>query len=121
MRDRLEQGLKARFTDLRVNGHPQQRLPNTSSVSFPGVEASTLLARMEGVAASAGAACHRDQVEVSSVLEAMRVPLEYAMGTVRLSVGRYHTADEIDRAVAEIARAVRAHRANSPTTSTAGD
>jgi cysteine desulfurase NifS len=121
MRDRLEQGLKDRFTDLRVNGHPQQRLPNTSSVSFPGVEASTLLARMEGVAASAGAACHRDQVEVSSVLEAMRVPLEYAMGTVRLSVGRYHTADEIDRAVAEIARAVRAHRANSPTTSTAGD
>ncbi|MDA0734294.1 MAG: cysteine desulfurase family protein [Chloroflexi bacterium] len=109
MRDRLEQGLKAHFPDLRVNGHPQQRLPNTCSVSFKGVEASTVLAQMTGVAASAGAACHSDQVDVSSVLNAIRVPLEYAMGTIRLSVGRYTTVEEIDRAVSEIAQAVDAH------------
>jgi cysteine sulfinate desulfinase/cysteine desulfurase-like protein len=113
MRDRLEEKLKSHFPGLRVNGHPQQRLPNTCSVSFRGVAASTVLAQMTGLAASAGAACHRDQVEVSSVLEAMRVPLEYAMGTVRLSVGRYTTAAEIDRAVDEIARAVGAHRATA--------
>ena len=109
MRDRLEEGLTAHFPGLRINGHRQQRLPNTSSVSFKGVEASTVLAQMQGVAASAGAACHSEQVDVSSVLEAMRVPLEYAMGTVRLSVGRYTTAAEIDQAVSEIAEAVDMH------------
>ena len=109
MRDRLEEGLTVHFPGLRINGHRQQRLPNTSSISFKGVEASTVLAQMQGVAASAGAACHSDQVDVSSVLEAMRVPLEYAMGTVRLSVGRYTTASEIDQAVSEIAEAVNMH------------
>lgn len=120
MRDRLEEGLRTHLPGLRVNGAGQQRLPNTSSVSFPGVEASALLAEMPGLAASAGAACHSDRVEVSSVLEAMGLPLEYAMGTVRLSVGRYTTAGEIDRAVAEIARAVAAHRARSGAASNAG-
>ena len=109
MRDRLEEGLTVHFPGLRINGHRQQRLPNTSSISFKGVEASTVLAQMQGVAASAGAACHSEQVDVSSVLEAMRVPREYAMGTVRLSVGRYTTASEIDQAVSEIAEAVDMH------------
>ena len=109
MRDRLEVGLLAAFGEIRVNGHPSQRLPNTSSVSFRGVEANTVLAEMEDLAASAGAACHSDRVEVSSVLEAMAVPLEYAMGTLRFSVGRYTTTEEIDRAVAEVARVVSPH------------
>ena len=109
MRDRLERGLKARFPDLWINGHPERRLPNTSSVSFRGMEADRILAEMEQVAASAGAACHSDKVELSSVLEAMRVPMEYAKGTVRLSVGRMTTPEEIDRAVAEIVRVVGAH------------
>jgi cysteine desulfurase NifS len=109
MRDRLEEGLKSSFFNLRINGHPEKRLPNTSSVSFKGLEANTILSEMETVAASAGAACHRDQVEVSSVLEAMQVPLEYAMGTVRLSVGRYTTPEEIDQALAEITRVTNSH------------
>ena len=58
------------------------------------------------MAASAGAACHSDRVELSHVLEAMRVPTEYAMGTLRLTVGRYTTEDEIDRAIAEIIEVV---------------
>ena len=106
MRDRLETALREAFPDLRINGHPEHRLPNTSSVSFPGAEANHILDQLEGVAASAGAACHSDRVELSSVLEAMRVPLEYAKGTIRLSVGRYTTPDEIDRATAEIVRVV---------------
>jgi cysteine desulfurase NifS len=109
MRDRLEAGLRRRFSDLRINGHPEKRLPNTSSVSFKGLAASTILAEMEMVAASAGAACHSDQVEVSSVLAAMRVPLEYAMGTIRLSVGRYTTSEEIDQALEEIIRVANSH------------
>jgi cysteine desulfurase NifS/selenium donor protein len=106
MRDRLESGLRAEFPDLRVNGHLDRRLPNTSSVSFRGLEANTVLSELSGVAASAGAACHTDRVDVSSVLEAMGVPLEYAMGTIRFSVGRFTTPDEIDRAIDDISRVV---------------
>jgi len=107
LRDRLEEGVKARFPDVRVNGHPDMRLPNTCSVSFRGLEANTILAELEGVAASAGAACHSDQIDVSAVLEAMNVPLEYAMGTIRFSVGRHTTEDEIDRALDETETVVR--------------
>ncbi len=102
VRDRLERGLLDSGMDVRVNGHPEKRLPNTSSVSFRGVEADRVLASLPTVAASAGAACHSDRVEVSHVLAAMNVPEEYAMGTLRLTVGRFTTEDEIDRAISEI-------------------
>jgi cysteine desulfurase NifS len=110
MRDRLHQGLLRELGEgaVRLNGHPEKRLPNTLSLSFRGVEANTLLSEIgEEVAASAGAACHADQVDVSAVLEAMRVPVEWAMGTVRFSVGRDTTAEQVDRAVAIVAGAVR--------------
>ena len=106
MRDRLEAGLQRTFPEIRVNGHPQRRLPNTSSVSFKGLEANAILDGLKDVAASAGAACHSDRIDVSPVLEAMDVPIEYAMGTIRLSVGRYTTAEEVDRATEEIAGVV---------------
>ena len=106
MRDRLEQGILASGHDVRVNGHLTERLPNTCSIGFRGLEADRVLANLPTVAASAGAACHSDQVELSHVLEAMRVPTEYAMGTLRLTVGRYTTEDEIDWALAEITQVV---------------
>ena len=106
-RDRLETGIGERFADVRVNGHPDKRLPNTSSVCFRGLEANAILAELKDVAASAGAAWHSDRVELSSVLEAMQIPLEYAMGTVRFSTGRFTTEDDIDRALEEITRAVK--------------
>jgi cysteine desulfurase len=109
MRDRLESGLRRAFPELGINGHPEKRLPNTCSASFKGLEANILLAELKNVAASAGAACHSDKVEVSSVLEAMQVPLEYAMGTIRLSVGRYTTEEEIDQALKEIQQVVGYH------------
>ncbi|GLI36154.1 hypothetical protein DAMNIGENAA_35870 [Desulforhabdus amnigena] len=107
MRDLLETRLKGEFADIRINGHPEMRLPNTSSVSFKGVGANVILAGMRNVAASAGAACHSEGVQVSSVLKAMGIPLEYAMGTIRFSVGRFTTAEEIDRAMEDISSAVR--------------
>jgi cysteine desulfurase NifS/selenium donor protein len=110
MRERLHKGLVRELGDevVRLNGHPEQRLPNTLSLSFRGVEANTLLSEIgEQVAASAGAACHADEVEVSSVLEAMRIPVEWAMGTVRFSVGRATTAEQIDQAVDIVSTAVR--------------
>lgn len=112
MRDRLYAALARQVQDIRRNGHPQQTLPNTLSISFRGVEANVLLERIgDQVAASAGAACHADQVTVSHVLEAMGVPLDYAQGTLRLSVGKLTTTEEIDSAVEAIAAAVRALRA----------
>ena len=106
MRDHLEGGLLASGADVRLNGHPTERLPNTASIAFRGMEADRILASLPTVAASAGAACHSDQVEVSHVLEAMGVPLEYAMGTLRFSTGRYTTKDEVDRAVTEVTAVV---------------
>ena len=106
MRDRLERGILEAGMDARVNGHKEKRLPNTTSISFRGREADRILANLPTVAASAGAACHSDRVEVSHVLAAMNVPEEYAMGTLRLTVGRFTTIDEINRAIVEIAEVV---------------
>ncbi|MFN2251525.1 MAG: cysteine desulfurase family protein [Anaerolineae bacterium] len=106
MRDRLELGLSRRVADIVVNGHPQRRLPNTSSISFGGLLAAELLAAVPGVAASAGAACHSDGTAVSSVLDAMGSTPERALGTVRFSVGRPTTQGEIDAAVEMVAQAV---------------
>ena len=106
MRDRLEARLLESGADIKINGHPEKRLPNTSSISFRGLEADRILVALPTVAASAGAACHSDQVEVSHVLAAMKVPMEYAMGTIRFSVGRFTTAEEIDRAVVEVCEVV---------------
>ncbi len=110
MRDRLHEGLLRELGGeaVRINGHPDRRLPNTLNLGFRDVEASTVLSEIgDRVAASAGSACHADSVEVSPVLRAMNVPLEWAIGTVRFSVGRNTTAEEIDHAVEVVAQAVR--------------
>ena len=107
MRDRLHGKLRDGHADLRLNGHPERRLPNTLSVSFPGRKADAILAALEGVAASAGAACHADEVRLSHVLVAMGVEEHAAMGTVRLSVGRMTTAEEVDRAAELILAAAK--------------
>ncbi|MDL1950805.1 selenide, water dikinase SelD [Acidobacteria bacterium ACD] len=108
LRERLFEGLSREFPDLRRNSPREGCLPNTLSVGFRGLEASTLLAEVgDRVAASAGAACHAAGVDVSTVLTAMKVPLEYAMGTVRFSVGRWTTEAEVDEAVQIVSEAVR--------------
>ena len=107
MRDLLYAGLRQQWGEIRLNGHPEKRLPNTLSVCFKSIEANTLLAEIESVAASAGAACHSDSVLVSSVLEAMQVDLEYAMGTVRFSTGKMTTEEEVNHAVAVFVKTAR--------------
>jgi cysteine desulfurase NifS len=107
MRDLLYQGLRHELDEVKLNGDPERRLPNTLSVSFKDLEANTLLAGIESVAASAGAACHSDSVKISSVLEAMQVPREYAMGTIRFSTGKMTTAEEVELAVAAFVKAAR--------------
>ena len=100
MRDLLHQELKKEWHEIKLNGHPERRLPNTLSVSFRNIEANKLLAEIKRVAASAGAACHSGSVQVSSVLQAMQVELEYAMGTVRFSTGKMTTAEEVKETAA---------------------
>jgi cysteine desulfurase len=104
LRDALWAGVHAAFGDRVVlNGHPQHRLPNTLSVSFAGVVGAEFLARLDGVAASTGSACHAGQVELSPVLAAMGVPPEVGMGAIRFSLGRGTTATEIETVVARLA------------------
>ena len=90
---------------VKLNGHPELRLPNTLNLSFLGVDAGTYLPLInDKVAVSAGAACHSDKTEISYVLEAMKVPLDYALGTVRFSTGRMTTHEEILEAAAIITK-----------------
>jgi cysteine desulfurase NifS/selenium donor protein len=98
MRDKLEELLKAGIDDIKINSADVPRLPNTSSVSIPNVEANTLLDEIQEVAASAGAACHAEDIDISSVLEAMKIPIQYAMGTIRFSTGRSNTIAEMEQA-----------------------
>lgn len=110
MRNRLYSGLVYALPPgvLHVNGHPDRRLPNTLNISFKDLEANQILDEISAfVAASAGAACHADQINISHVLEAMNVPLEWAKGALRLSVGQITTGAEVDKAVAVIAFAVK--------------
>jgi cysteine desulfurase len=107
MRDRLHAAIASGLTEMRLNGHPEMRLPNTLSLSFRHLEANRILEAVGlEVAASAGAACHADSVEISHVLKAMAVPEEWAKGTLRLTTGRMTTTTEIDRAADVIIKAV---------------
>ncbi len=115
LRERLWEALSREVPGLRRNSPWDRCLPNTLSVGFPGVDAGALLAEVgDRVAASAGAACHAAGVEVSTVLQAMGVPVEYAMGTVRFSVGRGTTPAMVDDAVRVVAEAVHRMRPDLP-------
>ena len=99
MRDRLHARLTAAIPGLLLNGHLDERLPNTLHVSFPGVSGRTLLSdAADIVAASVGSTCHSEYDRVSGVLAAMGFDGARAVGAVRLSVGRMTTEEEIDRA-----------------------
>jgi cysteine desulfurase len=98
LRDRLERLLGAEVPGLIVNGQGRIRLPNTSSLSFPQVNAFEMLKRIPELCASLGTACHSDGYSISSTLSAMGCSQERAQGTIRLSLGWQTTQEEIDRA-----------------------
>jgi cysteine desulfurase len=116
LRDRLTAGLQARVPDVRVNGHPTRRLPGTANVSFRHVESESIVLGLDlkGVGVSAGSACTSGNVEPSYVLVAMGVPLEWAMGAVRCSLGRGTTAEDVDYVIDAVEPIVRKLRAASP-------
>lgn len=109
MRDLLHEGLRQLLPEgMKLNGHPDARLPNTLNLSFRGLEANRILEEIGlDVAASPGAACHSDAITISHVLEAMEIPVEWAKGTLRFSTGRMTTEEEIGKAVKVVASAVK--------------
>ncbi len=101
-RDRLFERIRE-SCDVKLNGHPDFRLPNTLNLSFRNVTSDDLIAAVsDAVAVSAGSACHADTVKLSPVIEAIGVPIEWARGTIRFSTGKYTTIEEIDRVAAAI-------------------
>jgi cysteine desulfurase len=100
MRDHLWKLLQENFGEaVALNGHPLHRLPNTLNASFVGKAGGELLSRLDGVAASTGAACHSGSVELSPVLKAMGISPEVGMGAIRFSLGRTTTIQELERVV----------------------
>lgn len=98
LRDRLWAGLERRVPEIRLNGHPTERLPGTCNVCFRHIESESIVLGLDlkGVAVSAGSACTSGSIEPSHVLVAMGVPLDWAMGAVRCSLGRTTTAEDVD-------------------------
>ena len=116
LRDRLSEGIGARVPDVRVNGHPTRRLPGTASLCFRHVESESIVLGLDlkGIGVSAGSACTSGNVEPSYVLVAMGVPLDWAMGAVRCSLGRGTLAEDIDYVIDSVEPLVRKLRAVSP-------
>jgi cysteine desulfurase len=109
MRDRLWAELRTAFgNQVALNGHPSLRLPNTLNVSFIDHIGADILARLDGVAASTGSACHAGRIEHSPVLAAMAVPSRVRMGAIRFSLGRTTTDDEIDDVVGRLRKLIPA-------------
>ncbi len=107
-RDALHRRLAEAIPGLVLNGHPEERLPNTLNLSFPGVSGRALLAQTGSVAASVGSACHEEADLVSGVLGAMGVEAQRALGAVRLSIGEPTTDEEIRRAADDLVAAWQA-------------
>jgi cysteine desulfurase len=109
LRDQLHARLGEALPGLQLNGHPEQRLPNTLNLSFAGVDGRELLAHAaDDVAASVGSACHEEGDAVSGVLGAMGIEAQRARGAVRLSLGAPSTEAEIERAAGALIAAWRA-------------
>ena len=108
LRDLLWESLRGEISDLAMNGRRAERLPNTLSVRFPGVSGIALLTAIPDLAASTGSACHGGEEQAPHVVVAMGVSPREALGTVRLTLGRASTEEQIGRAAGALAEAWRA-------------
>ena len=108
LRDRFERGVIVALPDVVINGDPERRLPNTSNLYFPGVDGEGLLILLDeaGVCCSPGSACSTGQVKPSRIVRAMGHSNARARASVRFSISRFTTVEEIDAAVAALVKAV---------------
>ena len=116
LRDKLEKGLLATCPDARINGDPRSRLPNTSNISFEYIEGESILMHLSdlGICASTGSACAAGSLEPSHVIRAMGVPFTAVHGSIRFSLSRYSTEEEVDTVLRETPKIVLKLRALSP-------
>lgn len=116
LRDKLENALMDKCPDARRNGHPLNRLPNTSNISFEYVEGESILLMLDyaGIAVSTGSACSSGSLEPSHVLTAMDIPFTAKHGSVRFSLSRYNTEQEIDYVIEQTPPIIKRLREMSP-------
>lgn len=116
LRDKLEAGILAAVPYAFVTGDPGNRLPNTANIAFEYIEGEAILLLLNkvGIAASSGSACTSGSLEPSHVMRAMDIPYTAAHGTVRFSLSRYTTEEEIDRVIREVPPIVAQLRKLSP-------
>lgn len=116
LRDRLEQGIEQRIANVQVNGRGAPRLPNTLNISCHYVEGEAMLYQLsdEGICASSGSACTSGSLEPSHVLRALKVPFTAIHGSIRFSLSRYNTDDDVDRIIEVFPEVVARLRRLSP-------
>jgi cysteine desulfurase len=116
LRDRLEKGILKSCPDAMLNGHKTQRLPNTTNISFEYVEGEAILLLLNrfGICASSGSACSSGSLEPSHVLRAMGVPFTAAHGSIRFSLSRYTTQEEVDLVIEKLPPVILRLRELSP-------
>lgn len=116
LRDYFEEQISARIPEIVINGKDVPRLPGTSSVTFKYVEGESILLSlsMKGIAVSSGSACSSDELQASHVLLAMGIPAEFAHGTIRFSLGKYNTKEEIDYTIEAVVEIIGKLRMMSP-------
>jgi len=108
LRDRLIEGVLSAVPDVQLTGHPTRRLCHLASFAIRGVEGASVVIGLdlEGIAASSGAACSEGEARPSPVLEAMGLPPEWAVGALRLSLGRYNTEEDVEAVLEVLPRVV---------------
>ena len=116
LRDKLEKAILEKCPDCMVNGDTENRLPNTTNISFEFIEGESILLMLDkfGICASSGSACTSGSLEPSHVLRAMGVPFTAAHGSVRFSLSRYNTEDEVDYTIEKIPAIISRLRELSP-------
>ena len=116
LRDKLEKAICEQIPDVRINGDRENRLPNTTNISFKNVEGEAILLLLDsyGICASSGSACTSGSLETSHVLRAMDVPFNYAHGSIRFSLSRYTTEEDVDAVIAVLPKIIERLRSISP-------
>ena len=116
LRDRLEQEIVKRCSDTQINGDIENRLPNTTNISFEFVEGESILLMLsdKGIAASSGSACTSGSLEPSHVLRAMGIPFTFVHGSLRLSLSRYNNEEDVDYIIEHLPPIIKRLREISP-------
>ncbi|MDD4954456.1 MAG: cysteine desulfurase NifS [Candidatus Omnitrophica bacterium] len=116
LRDKLENGILEKISNVRVNGDKEKRLPNTTNIGFEFIEGESILLKLDekGIAASSGSACTSGSLMPSHVLRAMGIPFTFIQGSIRFSLSRYNREEDIDYTLEHLPSIIKLLRSISP-------